>query len=369
MSIDLDTQPSGPELSGQKVNMPLQLSNSLSPANLERRDALDRLILLIEQQLPGVRASVLVLDDDGKTLRHGGAPNLPEEYCALIDGLKIGPKAGSCGTAIFRGKAVIVEDIASDPLWEDYRAFALPHDLRACWSTPITDDQNKVIGSFAMYYNVPRLPTPPERLLTKTATTLAANIIVRARSQAELIDRAGMLEQKSRELAASEERVRAARAEADHAVESALAFAKLESGRMAYELENVRVSDLLDDVKAIDFERRDVDSNIEVRCDRKRTSLILFNLLSYAAKTAGQKNGRPVVTARRLEDGRASIRVNGSGMEATPDQIATAFDNESNGLGMLVSRRLARGMDGDIIVESGQGQTADLVLILPAPQS
>jgi GAF domain-containing protein len=343
--------------------MSLPLSQSLSPANLERRDALDRLILLIEQQLPGVRASVLVLDDDGTTLRHGGAPNLPEEYCALIDGLKIGPKAGSCGTAIFRGKAVIVEDIASDPLWEDYRAFALPHDLRACWSTPITDDGDKIIGSFAMYYNVPRLPTPPERLLTKTATTLAANIILRARSQAELIDRAGMLEQKSRQLAESEKRERAARAEADHAVESALAFAKLESGRMTYDLENVRVGDLLDDLKALDFERGDVDSNLELKCDRKRTSHILFNLLLSMAKLA-PKDGRITVTARRLEGGRGSITVHGSGAEMNPAQIATLFDDESNGLGMIVSKRLACGMGGDISIERPSEGT-DFILVLP----
>ncbi len=153
-------------------------SNSLSQPNAERREALDRLLLLIEQQLPGVRASVLILDDDGVTLHHGSAPHLPAEYSAAIDGLQIGPKAGSCGTAIFRQKAVIVEDIANDPLWEDYRDYALPHGLQACWSTPITDDDNKILGSFAMYYDIPRLPTPPERSLAKTATLLASHIIV-----------------------------------------------------------------------------------------------------------------------------------------------------------------------------------------------
>ena len=92
--------------------------------------ALERLVFLIEQQIPAMRASVLLLGEDGKTLRHGAAPHLPVEYCRAIDGVSIGPKAGSCGTAAFRGEQVIVEDIASDPLWEDFKSLALPHNLR-----------------------------------------------------------------------------------------------------------------------------------------------------------------------------------------------------------------------------------------------
>jgi GAF domain-containing protein len=353
-----------------------ETANSLSSANLERRDALDRLILLIEQQLPGVRASVLVLDDDGVTLHHGGAPNLPEEYCALIDGLKIGPKAGSCGTAVFRGKAVIVEDIANDPLWENYRDFALPHGLRACWSTPICDDENRIIGSFAMYYAVPRLPTPPERSMTKTATLLASNIIVHARSQAQLIDRASRLDQKSQELAASEARARAVRAEADHAVESARAFAKLEADKMTYDLESVRTVELIRPVELliapalsdrnISYTRGECDSHLELRCDPKKTSLILFNLFSKAAKLTPEQ-GRIALTATRLTPKSGCIKVSASGITESVAEIATAFEDESNALGMLVSRRLARGMGGDITLEKRPDGVIEFILELPAP--
>jgi len=96
------------------------------------------------------RASVLMLD--GSVLRHGAAPTLPKSYCRQIDGYRIGPKAGSCGTAAYTKKQVIVSDIANDSLWDDFRQLALQHGLRACWSTPIISSRDEVLGTFAIYY-------------------------------------------------------------------------------------------------------------------------------------------------------------------------------------------------------------------------
>jgi len=76
------------------------------------------------------------MDPNSKQLRHGAAPNLPEAYTEAIDGAFIGPSVGSCGTAAYRAEQVIVSDIATDPLWADFRELALAHSLRACWSTP-----------------------------------------------------------------------------------------------------------------------------------------------------------------------------------------------------------------------------------------
>ena len=150
------------------------------------RASLDALIHLFETVVPGTRGSVLLLDDDGVTLRHGASPNLPEAYCRLIDGEKIGPAAGSCGTAVYRRERVIVCDIATDPLWANYRAVAEPFDLAACWSTPIFDSEGTILGTFAMYYNHPRAPTDEDIALTETATLLSANIIKHARTAREL---------------------------------------------------------------------------------------------------------------------------------------------------------------------------------------
>lgn len=109
------------------------------------------LILLIEAHIPDVTGSILMLAPDGKHIVHGAAPNLDPAYCQLVDGLEIGPSLGSCGTAMWRGEPVIVTDIETDPLWENFKALILPYGFRACWSSPIRSYQGKVMGSFALY--------------------------------------------------------------------------------------------------------------------------------------------------------------------------------------------------------------------------
>ncbi len=135
------------------------------------------LVLLIEAQSPEMLCSILLLSHDGNHVKHAVAPSLPENYIKAIDGAPIGPKHGSCGTAMYRGEPVIVSDISSDPLWDEYRNFAWAIDVAACWSTPIMSSRGKVLGSFAMYYRVPRGPTGKERHLTDVATKLAAEAI------------------------------------------------------------------------------------------------------------------------------------------------------------------------------------------------
>ena len=142
-------------------------------------DILDSLCLLVEEQSSGVLASILLMDPNGKQLRHGAAPSLPKAYTDAIDGLIIGPSVGSCGTAAYRAKQVIVSDIALNPLWAEFRALALAHSLRACWSTPIFSSEGKVIGTFAMYYREPRSPTPLEQDTIKHITHLAGVAIQR----------------------------------------------------------------------------------------------------------------------------------------------------------------------------------------------
>ncbi len=113
-------------------------------------DVLTSLVLLMEGQAEGLRCSILLLNRDGKRVRHGAAPNLPEAYVKAVDGAPIGPRNGSCGTAMFTRRPVVVTDVMTDPLWADYRELAQICGLRACWSTPILSAQGDVLGSFAM---------------------------------------------------------------------------------------------------------------------------------------------------------------------------------------------------------------------------
>lgn len=164
-------------------------------ANKPLSDILENLVLLIEKQSPGMLCSVLLLSDDGNHIRHGAAPSLPEDYVKAIDGAPIGPKNGSCGTAMFRGVPVIVTDILADPLWEDYRELATASGLRACWSTPILSGVGKVLGSFAMYYREPRTPTGEESRLTEVATRIAGLAIERQTNRETLARTRGELDE------------------------------------------------------------------------------------------------------------------------------------------------------------------------------
>jgi PAS domain S-box-containing protein len=150
------------------------------------REVLTGIIKFIECQADGMLCSILLLDHDGLHVRHGAAPSLPELYIHAINGAPIGPRAGSCGTAMYRGKPVIVTDILEDPLWEDYRALAQSFQLRACWSTPIMSHKGNVLGSFAMYYHEPRSPTAQETRLTKVATHVAGIAIERQQAEEAL---------------------------------------------------------------------------------------------------------------------------------------------------------------------------------------
>ncbi len=126
----------------------------------------------VEAMAPSVTCSVLAVDRNLQ-LRHIASPSLPKQYSAAIDGLLIGPMTGSCGTAAFRGEPVEVTDIATDPLWENYKHFALPLGLRACWSTPIKGSDGRVIGAFAFYYPRPRGPNQLERQVVATCVNLS----------------------------------------------------------------------------------------------------------------------------------------------------------------------------------------------------
>jgi diguanylate cyclase (GGDEF)-like protein/PAS domain S-box-containing protein len=142
-------------------------------------EVLEELMLLAESQLTGILGSVMLADPNKGILRHGAAPSLPVVYTAAVDGVRVGPRAGSCGTAAWRRERVIVTDIMEDPLWDDFRDLAAVHSLRSCWSTPIMSHQGAVLGVFAMYSTTVREPSETEFSLMDTATRIAGIAIER----------------------------------------------------------------------------------------------------------------------------------------------------------------------------------------------
>ena len=147
---------------------------------------LDSLVRLVESQSDGMLCTVLLLDEDGTTVRHGAAPSMPADYVQGINGLAIGPRTGSCGTAMYLGQRVIVTDVLTDPLWENFRDVAQRFGFRACWSTPIFSPQRTVLGSFAMYYTEPREPRDDELRLIETAADIARIAIEQQRASQAL---------------------------------------------------------------------------------------------------------------------------------------------------------------------------------------
>ncbi len=108
----------------------------------------------VERIAPEVTASILEVDAQG-ILHPLASPGLPQAYSKLLDGVPIGPVAGSCGTAAWRNEPVLVTDIANDPLWADYKHLIAPYGYQACWSTPICGSNGQPIGVFAFYYRDP----------------------------------------------------------------------------------------------------------------------------------------------------------------------------------------------------------------------
>ena len=147
---------------------------------------LDAMCRLVEELASGSLSSILLVDPSANRLRYGAAPSLPSPYSAAVDGVVIGPSAGSCGTAAYRGEPVIVSDINTDPLWADYRDVALAHGLRACWSTPIRSSAGKVLGTFAIYYREPRTPTALDHSLIRQIVHLASIAVERKQAEEAL---------------------------------------------------------------------------------------------------------------------------------------------------------------------------------------
>jgi len=152
------------------------------------KEILNALCLIIQEQRSGTLASVLLLNPDGVHLDSIAGPSLPSEWIQQMEKLPIGPCAGSCGTAAYRGTRVIVENIATDPLWDvpEHRASALKHGFQASWSNPVLSSKGKVLGTFCMYYRQARIPNSDDIELLELATHVVRVAIERDRAEEAL---------------------------------------------------------------------------------------------------------------------------------------------------------------------------------------
>ncbi|HSV53146.1 MAG TPA: EAL domain-containing protein [Burkholderiaceae bacterium] len=164
------------------------LQHKVLDAMAHERPMLDIMALVcreVERIAPEVVASIVAVDADGhvQTL---AAPNLPPQFCEALDGMPIGPQAGSCGTSAWRKEPVLVTDIASDPLWAPYPALKAMLGFAACWSSPIQASDGRVLGTFAFYFRDKRGPDDLHRRLVDVSLHLCALALEREEARAHI---------------------------------------------------------------------------------------------------------------------------------------------------------------------------------------
>lgn len=152
----------------------------------ELADILRLVVSYVELLMPNSLASIMLLDAEGKHLQSVASSSLPEDYTAAVDGIAVGDGIGSCGTTVWRGETIIVEDVRIHPYWADYRHLAMQAGLVSCWSEPIFDSVGVVLGSFGIYSRQVRVPNDEELQLLRRASHYAAIAIERRRMEARL---------------------------------------------------------------------------------------------------------------------------------------------------------------------------------------
>ncbi|MBF9066735.1 SpoIIE family protein phosphatase [Streptacidiphilus sp. NEAU-YB345] len=178
LGVDVTRQRAAHKLAAEQQALLEQIARDAPLA-----EVLDGMCRAIEKLSPHVLSSVLLLDESGTRLLHGAAPSLPDFYNEAIDGCEIGPREGSCGTAAYRREMVVVNEIATDPLWTDYRELAGQAGLAACWSSPVMSSTGELLGTFAMYHRTPRPLREEDLDLSIVFTRTAALAIERHRTE------------------------------------------------------------------------------------------------------------------------------------------------------------------------------------------
>jgi PAS domain S-box-containing protein len=391
-----------------------------SDAPLE--DILEKLVRVVESQFAGLLCSVLLLDEDGQHVRHGAAPTLPKSYIDVIDGLPIGPKAGSCGTAMYRREPVVVTDILQDPLWEPYRGVAEPYGLRACWSTPILAHSGKALGSFAMYYREPRSPTPAETRALEMATHLAGIAIERKLAgeererlrqlQADLahINRvttmgeltASLAHEVNQPIAAAvtdantclrwlnrdQPDVEEARQAASRIVKDAsrageiISRIRLLFKKGAAQRELVDVNEVIREMIVLlhgEATRYSVSIQTEladlpqVMADRVQLQQVLMNLMINGIDAMKDADGTRelIIRSQQAEDGQLVLSISDTGVGLPPqqaDQIFSAFFTtkpQGTGMGLRISRSIVESHGGRLWATDNSQRGASFYIILP----
>jgi PAS domain S-box-containing protein len=384
-------------------------------------DTLSEVCRLAEAAMPDSMCSVLLVTPEN-ALQAVAGPKLPPEFSAAIDGAVIGPKSGSCGTAAYRGERVVVEDIETDPLWEDYKHIALKHGLRACWSVPLIAKNGRVLGTFATYHKRPYQPNHQDFEVISRLASYTAIAIHRSQLQADMIaarDHAEAASQaKSQFLANMSHELRTPLnailgfsevissqsfgpdaqqryVEYAHDIHEAgshllllindiLDVARVEAGKVRINREHCVVVRVIDEQLRVvrraypDCARIVVQIGADcpdLLVDHRAFGQILLNVVGNACKFT-PPDGQIVLTCDGQGPGlRLMIADNGPGIPANMieemgkpfRQVESAYSRRhpGTGLGLYISRSLMRLHGGDLDIASTLGQGTTVTLTFP----
>ncbi|HYD83358.1 MAG TPA: PAS domain S-box protein, partial [Opitutus sp.] len=268
-------------------------------------ETLTALLRFIEGQCDEMLCSILVLEEDGRRIRHRAAPRLPLGYIQAVDNTPIGPEVGSCGAAIHRRAPVIVTDIATDPLWAEHRDLTLGYGLRACWSTPIYDGHHRILGTFAAYLDHPGAPNEQHRQLIDIGVHIAAICLSRHHSERRLRDQANILDKASDAIAITDHNHRILFW--NHSAERTLGWTAAEArGREYGEIFGAAAIAQIEAAGKATDERSEWQGEVHLK-NRQGQSVIMECRVTVLRDEAGEPQGRLViatdVTARkRIEE-------------------------------------------------------------------
>lgn len=152
----------------------------------------------LENILPELTCSIHHVENN--RLHKLAAPSLPEKFTTAIEGIIIGPEVGSCGTAAYLKEQVIVEDIANDTRWENYKDIAIQNNLHACWSQPILDSKGEAMATFGLYYNKVKSPDKEEQKIIERTTAILKILLENRKNLESLETHIKTIEQKNKQL-------------------------------------------------------------------------------------------------------------------------------------------------------------------------